>query len=122
MRIYYRTGLELPAGVIRTLIPDKGSTGATTGPELVAVMRRFQLTPVHLTPGTNAVRHYIERSVTASVPPIVLGTWVSPKVLHWLLVVDAMQTGMVVNDPWGGRRYFLPWDLALRRYAGSCIV
>lgn len=122
MRIYYRTGIELPAGVLRTLIPDKTQTGATTGPELVRLMRQFGLRPVWLRVTVDAIQGQCQRSVTLNVPPIVLGNWVAPTVPHWILLVDAMATGVVVNDPWGGRRYFLPWNLFLQRYLGECIV
>lgn len=122
MRIFHRTGIELPAGVLRTLIPGHRNHGETTGPELVKVMRLFGLRPVYERVASNAVQSLLEASVVAGNPPIVLGNWVSPLVPHWLLVVDAMMTGAVVNDPWGGRRYFLPIDRFLTRYLGDCIL
>lgn len=122
MRIYHRWGLELPAGVLRTLIPNKQATGASSGQELVRLMRLFNMRPVALTLGADASVHLLSRSVLQGVPPIVLGYWVSPLILHWVLVVDTPATGVVVNDPWGGVRRFIPTDLYLQRYAGVCIV
>lgn len=122
MRIWHKTGIELPAGVLRTLIPDHQDHGATTGPQLVHVMRLFGLRPVYREMTGNAVLPLLARSVVAGVPPIILGTWVSPMILHWVLVVDAMTTGVAVNDPWGGVRRFIPQNLLLQRYAGGCIL
>lgn len=122
MRIWYRTGIELPAGVLRTLIPSKLDAGTTTGPELVAVMEKFGLRPVYKEPATAAIHTLCQSAVVKGIPPIALGFWVAPTVMHWVLLVDAPRTGVVVNDPWGGRRYFLPRDKFLQRYAGECIV
>lgn len=122
MRIYYRTGIELPAGILRQLIPKHQNTGVSTPQELVQLMRLFKLNPVAIRATKDAVQEALSRSTVAGVPPIVLGNWVSPLVPHYVLVVDSMQTGVVVNDPWGGRRYFLPTDLLTRRYDGWCIL
>lgn len=122
MRIYYRTGLELPAGVLRTLIPDKITTGGTTATELVQLMRRFGLRPAYKRVSADAVEDHLQLATTKGIPPIVLGNWVSPVILHWVLVVGVMTTAAVVNDPWGGVRRLIPWDLFLQRYAGDCIL
>lgn len=122
MRIYYRTGLELPAGVIRAMIPNHQDHGSTSGSDLVGVMRLFGLHPVQLPLAPNIVLQHLQKAVVLGIPPIILGNWVSPLILHWVLVVDALTTGIVVNDPWGGVRRFLPHDLVLQRYAGDCIL
>lgn len=122
MRIYYRTGLELPAGVLRTLIPGHGASGATTGPELVGVMRLFHLSPVYREITGAAIQAFCTRSIVQGTPPILIGNWVSPHILHWVLGVDAGRDALTVNDPWGGVRRYLPWDIVLQRYAGGCIL
>lgn len=104
------------------MIPGHQTYGQTTGPELVKVMHVLGLSPVIKYAAMNAVLQTVRRAVTAGVPPIVLGNWVSPSILHWVLVVGASDIGWVVNDPWGGQRYYLPASKVLTRYGGACIV
>lgn len=122
MRIYYRTGVELPAGVLRELIPGHARRGETSGMDLVGVMRLFGLSPVYKRVATDAVQLLLGEAVRKGIPAIVLGTWVAPTVLHWVLVVGADGGGVWVNDPWGGVRRYIPWGIFLHRYAGECIV
>lgn len=44
------------------------------------------------------------RDVDAGRLNIILGHWIVPTELHWLLVVGYAWDGLVVNDPWHGLR------------------
>lgn len=122
MRIWYRTGIALPAGIIRQLIPGHGDRGETSPGELAQVMRTFGLKPVALARALDAIQPLLIKAIMAGIPPIILGYWDDPKVLHYVLGVDITTTGILVNDPWGGRRVELSWTTLDTQYAGWCIV
>lgn len=122
MRIYYRTGIALPAGIVRQLIPGKQATGVTSAADLVAVMRIFGLRPVARPTAVDAIHDLCGRAVSIGIPPIVLGYWDGRAELHWVLVVGASPAGVLVNDPWGGLRRTIDWDTFDLDYAGWCIT
>lgn len=122
MRIYYRTGIELPAGIIRQLIPGHEARGETSPAELVRVMRIFKLSPVSVPVRPAAVEGRLRAACDAGIPAIVLGEWLQQGVLHWVLVVAASSDGIHVNDPWDGARKTFSWPEVLSRYAGWCIL
>lgn len=122
MRIYYRTGRELSAGMLRLRLPGTRVDGRTTRDDIAFLLRSEGLRPSPIVLPAYTLAGNLQAKAAAGVPSIVLGSWVSPHILHWLLVVQAGVTGIAVNDPFGGRRYFLPWDLVMQRYAGECIL
>lgn len=122
MRIFYRTRIELPAGILRQLIPGHQDHGETAPADLVRVLRIFGLHPVSSPVPLTAIRSQLTRSIDAAAPPIVLGRWLASDSLHWVLGVDASSDGLLVNDPWDGQRRLYPWDKVLSRYAGWCIL
>lgn len=122
MRIYYRTGIELPAGTLRTLIPHHGDHGETSAQDLTFLMHLFGLRPVAVPISPDAVQIRLQHSIATGTPPIVLGRWLSPTTLHWVLGVAASVAGLTVNDPWDGTRRQYPWPLLTSRYAGWCIL
>lgn len=122
MRIWYRTGLALPAGVLRTMIPGHQGQGETSPDELTLVMRLFGLRPAVVQTAKDAIQESLIAAIRVGIPPIVLGYWESRTVLHYVLGVDASSSGFLVNDPWGGRRALLSWDQVDSAYAGWCIL
>lgn len=121
MRIWYRRGIALPAGIIRQLIPDHQARGETTPAELVAVMRLFGLSPVALSYNLGAARIGVAQAIAHAIPPIVLGYWESRTVLHYVLGVGSGNVGLACNDPWNGRRRVIPWSEFDGGYAGWVI-
>lgn len=122
MRIFYRTRIALPAGILRLLIPGHLDRGETSPDELVILMRIFGLRPVAIPSTLDAVRGHIEEALSKGIPPILLGYWESRTVLHYVLAVDSDQAGVLVNDPWGGKRVKLSWDQVASGFAGWCIL
>lgn len=122
MRIWYRTGIALPAGILRMLIPGHSDHGESSPEELVILMRIFGLRPVSLPVAADAVQESLTDAIRKGVPPIVLGYWESRTVLHYVLGVDADTVGLLANDPWGGKRSKLSWDQVASGYAGWCIL
>lgn len=122
MRIWYRTGIALPAGILRELIPGHSDHGETSPEELVILMRIFGLRPVTMPSTVDAVQGHIRDAIAKLIPPIVLGYWESRTVLHYVLGVAADDSYLTVNDPWGGKRSKLSWDQVASGYAGWCIL
>lgn len=122
MRIFYRTRIELSAGILRGMMPGHLDTGRTTAADLVWLMRIFGLRPVARPLGRDAVQAEVRKSIERQTPPLLLGTWLASDTLHWVLGVGASDGGLLVNDPWDGQRRLYTWDRVLSRYAGWVIV
>jgi hypothetical protein len=122
MRIWYRTGIALPAGIVRQLIPGHQDHGETAPGELVQVMRIFGLSPVALARALSAIQPLLIKAIGAGIPPIMLGYWDDRTILHYVLGVGVTPAGILANDPEGGRRVELSWSNIDAAYAGWCIV
>lgn len=53
---------------------------------------------------------------------IVLGTWVSPLIDHWVLTRGYGSGYLHVNDPWFGTERAIPWMTVLEQYRGQVVV
>lgn len=112
------------AGQIRVIIRQgqTAGSGLTTGDDLVYGLKEcFQL-PAH-TRTVNYITLQLEvmRAIAARLPTIVLGYWESPTVLHWVVPVGLLSNGLLINDPWGGRRYPVPWGTVANLYGGQYV-
>ena len=72
-------------------------------------------------PAADAPAH-LRESAAAGRSVIVLGRWISPTVLHWVLVTTADPAGIGYNDPWGGLRQTATWAAFGERYAGQLVT
>lgn len=120
--IYAQHGVEVLADALRAQLGGPGRRGLTTGADLVRVLNRNNVPATALAPPDGAVAAQIQACCTAGGLVIVLGRWVSPTVLHWVLVTRADQAGCGANDPWGGTRRTWAWSDFESAYAGEIVA
>lgn len=97
--------LDFAAGSLRqaSLIPatEWGSRAA----ELQRTLAGFKIGSRVVRRGVDIGYAQTRQRARKGLPSIILGRWLTPTVLHWLLVVDGDAYRITVNDPYGGRRY-----------------
>lgn len=98
------SGFEITPGCVRQAIAPGSTTGLTTG----GMLARF-LNGV----GVRAIREYV---YTADIWEhladlrhhgkyvILLGNWLDPLLLHWVVAYQRTSTGVWVMEPWTGTR------------------
>jgi hypothetical protein len=120
--IYQQHGVEVSADALRARIHGAAGTGLTAGPDLVKLLGLNNVAAeLHTWPVGEAPAH-IQASAAAARAVIVLGTWISPTVLHWILVTAADSAGIHYNDPWGGLKLSIPWATFAERYGGQLVT
>lgn len=98
-------GLDFSAGSLRqaSLIPAT-EWGGRAG-ELATTLQGFRIRCKVKTLGAQLGYEQLRKRARAGLPSIILGRWLVPTVLHWLLVTDGDAWKIHVNDPYGGRKY-----------------
>jgi ABC-type bacteriocin/lantibiotic exporter with double-glycine peptidase domain len=110
-------GPELPAGQIRMLLHGINGTGITTGDDLVRALAMFKdrqgrTIAAHVRSGIDAATFQVEatHAISSGLPVIALGDWVTRGYGHWVVVRGTDETGIAVNDPWGGLNRVISWS------------
>ena len=121
--VLYRThGVSVNADALRYQLGGPGRRGLTTGEDLVRLLAlnncaaRLEETPAAHVAGE------IQIATQAGRAAIALGAWVTPGVLHWVLVTRSDEHGCSYNDPWGGVRTGVGWADFRARYAGTLVI
>lgn len=94
--------------------------GLTNGDDLVALLRSWNFTPHLLTGPADAVAALMRPLLAAGHPLICLGEWITPGVLHWVVLTDISPGWFHFADPWHGQRRSLSteaWSAAWRGVA-----
>jgi hypothetical protein len=120
--IYQQHGVEVNADALRAQIHGAGGTGLTTGMDLVKILTRNNVPAVRHPWSLAEARVHLQASSAAGRAVIVLGRWISPTILHWVLVTAADGAGVSYNDPWGGLRIVIDWATFTERYAGELVT
>lgn len=110
------------AGQVRQIIRhgDFNGSGLTTADDLVYGLASCFRLPSHVRNANfTQLKQELQRAVAAKMPCIVLGGWVDPAVLHWIVVIDATPGGITFNDSWGGKVRSLAWADVAKLYAGT---
>lgn len=114
-------GISVPQGVIRVQMHGAGGRGLSSPDDIEAQLRRMHFDAAHHTLSAPDALAYIGQAVASGRSTIVLGHWVAPTLLHWVVVVEATPDGVTFNDPWTGKQRGLSnvhWDAL---YAGSLV-
>jgi hypothetical protein len=120
--IYQQHGVEVSADALRAQLRGPQGQAITSGQDLVKLLARNNVgADLRTWPAAEAPVH-IRESAAAGRAVIVLGRWISPTVLHWVLVTTADATGIGYNDPWGGLRQTATWAAFGDRYGGQLVT
>jgi hypothetical protein len=114
-------GVSVIADALRAQLGGPQRRGLTTGADLVRVLALNNVAAAQSGPGAAQVAAALQAITDAGGSAIVLGHWLGPGVLHWVLVTRADAAGCGANDPWGGRRDTWTWPGFQAAYAGDLV-
>lgn len=121
MEIARQHGVPLSADALRFLLGGAARAPITSAADLVRVMALCNVPAVSRDVAASAIAGELQACTAAGGVAIVLGNWVDPHVLHWILVTRADGAGCSANDPWGGRRRSWTWEAFRPLYAGEFV-
>lgn len=120
--IYQQHGVEVSADALRSQLRGPQGQALTSGQDLVKILKRNNVSADMRTWPVDQAPLHLRESAAAGRAVIVLGRWISPTVLHWVLVTAADATGIGYNDPWGGLRQVATWEAFSERYGGQLVT
>lgn len=121
--IVYRStrGVETEADYLRYLIHGPGGAGQTTADDLLTLLRRAWYKPSSYIGQVDQGMVYLKAAIAAQHPVIVLGRWVSPDVLHWVVVAAVGEVHVDYLDPWYGELRTITIADFQAKYAGAMV-
>lgn len=115
------TGVPVPAEYLRYLwfgLLDSRLTGST---DLVGMLRLCGVPAHAVSSAYPQVCAELQRAAAITEYSIVLGTWLTPNLGHWVVICGATPTGVTVRDPWHGTEYGIDWSTFKDKYS-NCYV
>lgn len=122
MLIYHYTAVELSAFEIREELGGHLQDARTTGADLAAYLHKRGVRANAIEPGTAQVRSLLHSEVYGGHPGAILGAYVAPGFLHWILYRAAGNGLVGYNDPWTDSFQIRHWGWLLARYAGQVVT
>jgi hypothetical protein len=119
--IYAQHGVAVEADWLRYQLGGPARRGLTTAADLQRLLALANVAALVAEPPAAALPAELQRICGAGRMAIVLGAWITPGVLHWVLVTRADAQGVGYNDPWGGVRRTAAYRDLGARYAGALV-
>lgn len=119
--VYAVRGVPLTAGDVRYLLGGAQRIGTTSGRDLVQALAVCHIPAKSVDLDSTAAQASVLGVFQDGRFSVALGEWVTPGMLHWVLIRRADATGILFNDPWGGRQRSLTWQDFQRLYKGVLV-
>ena len=116
------TGVLMEPGAIRQQLGGSERSGLTTGTDLVTA---FALNGVSASTAEHGASVGWDVCVAAygqAEPAIILGNWLSPDCLHWMLLDDKHPGYLTMIDPWTGTETPVTHARWAAQFAGSIVL
>lgn len=122
MLLYRWRRRELSAFDIRQQMPGHGHDARTTGEDIASWLRRQGVVSNAVYLEVGRIRALIHDEVGHGRPGCILGTFIMPGVLHWIVYRGAGDGQVGINDPWFDQYRKASWGWLLSRYAGQVVT
>lgn len=96
-------GVVVGEGDARAQLGGAGTIGISSARQLEALLRHWEFSPSVTTPDAAHAGLDVRTALGSGYPVIALGEWVTPGVLHWVVIVGATASSFSYEDPWYGR-------------------
>lgn len=106
---------------VRERMPDHQGRGQTSGMDIAGYLNSVGVRAQRLVVAPNNLNMTIRMHVAARLPCILLGNFVSPTVLHWVVAVGYGNDHLLYNDPWDGRMKAMHWEHVKSLFAGEVV-
>lgn len=97
-----QTGEYTWAGGLRQELVPKRNSGITDGGDLVRLLANHQVHAERYRTVLSGLRDVVAGDIVRGLPSIVLGRWIAPSVLHWVLAIGYGNGAMLCMEPWQG--------------------
>jgi hypothetical protein len=120
--LYYWTGQEVSAFQIRLDLPGHAESAQTTGADIAGYLRSRGIPAMRHEVPPGRYRKLIGRQLESGSPCALLGYWIAPNILHWVVAKGYGQGLLVYNDPWGGVVQERSWQWVLAHAEGTVVL
>lgn len=106
---------------VRQAMPGHEMHGETSGDDIASYLSTVGVPASRIAISTNALEVSVKVGIAQGLPSILLGYWVSPTTLHWVVAIGYGNDHLIYLDPWDGRQKCLHWKAARLLYAGTLV-
>lgn len=110
------------AGQVRRAMPGHEKQGETTADDIAHYLEEAGLFPMSLHRNSAQLKSFLKYSLDRDMPSIVLGNFISPTVLHWVVVIGYGDDHCLYIDPWYGRLDAKHWKDFLALAEGDVVL
>lgn len=107
---------------VRDAMPGHQGHGETTAADLAGYLESVGLYPLVQQRSAGSLKSFLKYALDRGMPCIVLGHFLSPNVLHWVVVIGYGDDHCLFIDPWYGRLDARHWRPFLGLCEGDVVV
>lgn len=107
---------------VRERLGLPGSDGRSSAAQLAEVLSGYAVMAMPEYPVASGLRDVLRAQLAVNHLSLVLGYYVGPTALHWVVVRQSIGGRVRFNDPWGGLLREESWVWFLRWYGGSVVA
>lgn len=104
---------------VRNAIPGHQTTGLTTPSDLQLALQYYGVVSKHYLDAVESVKSAVVEQVDIGRPTLLLGHWIDPAVLHWVVAIGYGNGALFVLEPWAGRVAAYSWGEVHSRATGD---
>lgn len=106
---------------VRERMPGHSGHGETSAADIADYLEGVGCRVLHLAAAGESLQMLVKAYISIGAPVVLLGNWVSPNVLHWVIAIGYGNDHLLYLDPWDGRMKAIHWSSARTLYKGSFI-
>lgn len=104
-----KTGRYTAAADLRRDLPGVRADGRTTGQDLANLLAGYTIVALDDMLPPRALKAAVHRNIDQERPIALLGRWIDPDVLHWILGIGYGNDALLAMEPWTGRLVAYRW-------------
>lgn len=102
-------GLYTAAADLRRALTGNRVDGRTTGADLAYLLHVKGVKGQEMVPGPRGIKNAVRLAVARSSPVAILGRWIDPGILHWVLGIGYGDDALIAMEPWAGKLAAYRW-------------
>lgn len=114
-------GLYTSASDLRRALSGSRVDGRTTGSDLAYLLRLRGVNGAESNVRPTELKGVVRAAVARSSPVALLGVWLAPGILHWVLGVGYGDDALIAMEPWAGRLVAYRWHVVESLATGSLV-
>lgn len=109
------------AAELRRDLGKPSTDGRTAPPDLVHLAGKYGLAAKRDSWSGSLIRAELKAYIGAGAAGAVLGTWIDPSILHWVLAIGYGNGAMLAMEPWNGNLRAWPWSVVQSLATGDAV-